>query len=105
MDEIDEFFDSFSPEVAHLAQQLRTFVTDHHPDATETLHAGWKVVSYGGRYKFCAIAPHGKWVNLQFHNGVGLDDPQHRLQGTGKRIRHVKIRAGADLVRQASQQG
>jgi hypothetical protein len=49
-------------------------------------------------------------VNLAFSRGTDLADPQGLLEGTGKRIRHVKVRAGPDartaavraIVRQAA---
>ena len=34
-------------------------------------------------------------VNVGFFQGVALPDPAHLLQGTGKFMRHVKLRPGA----------
>lgn len=96
-DEIAAFFDDYSDDVCALANALRQHVKDAAPNATETLHTGWKVVSYGVKKKFCAIAPHAEWVNLQFHNGAALDDPAQLLEGTGKAMRHHKIHKTADL--------
>ena len=36
-------------------------------------------------------------VNVGFFFGAELRDPARLLQGTGKRMRHVKLRAGADV--------
>ena len=90
-DDIDEFLQDYAPEVRQLAQTLRQHVVEVVPDSTETLHPGWKVISYGLQKKFCAIAPHSKWVNLQFHAGAALEDPEHLLDGTGKSMRHVRV--------------
>jgi hypothetical protein len=38
-------------------------------------------------------------VNLNFGDYETLPDPDHLLEGTGKGIRHVKIRSAADLRR------
>ena len=89
--DIDLFLEGYDPAVAQLAQALRRAVRDVVPDADETLHGGWKVISYGLSRKFCAIAPHNNWVNLQFHAGAQLDDPAGLLTGTGKSMRHVRI--------------
>jgi hypothetical protein len=35
-------------------------------------------------------------LNVGFFHGAALADPTHLLQGTGKRMRHVKLRAGMD---------
>ncbi len=43
-----------------------------------------------------AIVPHRAWVNLQLADGVDLPDPAGRIEGTGKRIRHVKVRSVDD---------
>jgi hypothetical protein len=39
-------------------------------------------------------------VNVGFFQGAGLDDPADLLQGTGKRMRHVKLRpdSGVDAA-------
>jgi len=36
-------------------------------------------------------------VNVGFFHGASLDDPAHLLEGTGKRMRHVKLRPGRDV--------
>ena len=40
-----------------------------------------------------AIIPHSAHVNLQLADGVDLPDPDGMIEGTGKRIRHVKVRS------------
>ncbi len=96
-DPIDAFFDRYPPGIAELARGCRALVRELVPDAKEALHEGWKVVSYGHRTKFCAIAPHEGWVNLQFHAGADLEDPDGRLGGTGKSMRHVRVSDPSDL--------
>ena len=48
-----------------------------------------------------AIAPHRQHVNLQFADGALLPDPGSLMEGTGKRIRHVKCRTPEDAARPA----
>ena len=36
-------------------------------------------------------------VNVGFFYGASLDDPAHLLEGTGKRMRHVKLRWGQEV--------
>jgi hypothetical protein len=40
-----------------------------------------------------AIIAHQTWVNLQLADGADLPDPHGVIEGTGKRIRHVKVRS------------
>ena len=40
-------------------------------------------------------------VNVGFFHGNALNDPSGLLQGTGKRMRHVKVKPGVELDRSA----
>ncbi|MEM8895420.1 MAG: DUF1801 domain-containing protein, partial [Bacteroidota bacterium] len=40
-------------------------------------------------------------VNVGFFYGVDLPDPQGLLEGNGKRMRHIKLRPGADIDEEA----
>ena len=42
------------------------------------------------------IADASRHVNLMFYDGVELNDPEELLEGTGKRLRHVKVRSPVD---------
>jgi hypothetical protein len=48
-----------------------------------------------------AIIAHKAHVNLQLADGVDLADPDGLVEGTGKRIRHVKCRSVEDCDRPA----
>ena len=99
--EVTQFLSTYPHEVRNLALQLRKLVLRVVPDAEEKVHRPWKTIAYGLRGKFCAISPHQSWVNLQFHGGSGLDDPDGLLEGTGKSMRHVKVRSERDAKRAA----
>ena len=43
-----------------------------------------------------AIIPHTAHVNLQLADGVDLPNPDGRIEGTGKRVRHIKVRSADD---------
>ncbi len=72
------------------------------PDAQEKVYpTGWKTIVYsfsgGMKDAMCAVNPQKKYVNLNFGRGVDLKDPKELLEGTGKSIRHVKIRKPEDV--------
>ena len=46
-----------------------------------------------------AIIPHTAHVNLQLADGADLPNPDGRIEGTGKRVRHVKVRSVEDARR------
>ncbi len=99
--EVDGFLAAYEPSVRKLALQLRTLLLKVAPDAEEKVHRPWKTIGYRAGAVFCAILPHGAWVNLQFHRGAELDDPGGLLAGTGKSMRHVKLEAAAEIKRPA----
>ena len=45
------------------------------------------------------IAVYSNHVNLGFNDGASLEDPKGILQGSGKQIRHITIKAPQDLDR------
>ena len=65
-------------------------------DVRELMHDGCPVACV-------ADAPFGyvnvfrEHVNVGFYNGATLDDPFGLLEGTGKRMRHVKVRLDGKL--------
>ena len=81
-----------------IMEQLRSIIMDIHADACEVVRLGDRAATYGlGPKKmsegYTYILPHKKWVNLGFFYGAMLDDPTVRLEGTGAKMRHVKIRS------------
>jgi hypothetical protein len=99
--EIDRFLEGYAPEVHDLAQQARVLIASITPDADETLKPGWKVIWYGFGTKmagmFAVLMPSRHHVGLGFQNGSELPDPRKRLEGVGKKMRHVKLRTRADV--------
>jgi hypothetical protein len=93
----DRHLEATAPDVADIARALRVTVLECMPDAVETFDASDGLLAIGtGRSMpdfLFAIIPHKAHVNLQLADGVDLPNPEGRIEGTGKRIRHVKIRS------------
>ena len=100
-DEVESFLDVYDPKVKDTALRVRALIVRCVPDADEKVLRAWKTIAYGRAAKFCAISPHAEWVNLQFHQGARLPDPDGLLEGTGKSMRHVKLRSPGDVRRKA----
>ncbi|MGE5249622.1 MAG: DUF1801 domain-containing protein [Bacteroidota bacterium] len=101
MKDFESLLTTNSPEAQELARALRELVMKTLPDAREKIHPGWGVADYypgepQGRGAL-SIGPQKKYVNLYFMNGVDLPDPTGLLTGSGKRLRHVKIKTAEDL--------
>ena len=87
-----------------IMERLRALIFEVHPDACEVVRLGEKGATYGcGPRKmiegYAYIMPYRSWVNLGFFRGTGLIDPQGLLEGTGAKLRHVKIRSMDDAER------
>lgn len=83
--------------VRPIATALRKIAFEIDPNACEVVRLGDRVATYGvGPRKmidgYAYILPYKSWVNLGFYQGVDLADPDGLLEGTGKKMRHVKIR-------------
>jgi hypothetical protein len=80
-----------------LAYQLRKLVAAVMPDVVEVPWPKMRMASYGVGPKkksehFCYISAQKNDVNLGFYYGAELPDPEGLLRGTGKLLRHVKVR-------------
>ena len=101
-DEIDRFLEAYTPDIRDLTHQVRALIASVTPDADEYLKLGWKVIWYGFGPKmpdqFAVVMPTRNHVGLGFAYGSDLPDPRRKLEGTGKRMRHVKLRTAADAA-------
>lgn len=89
-----------TPAVADIARALRLTVLEVYPSAVEWFDPGNGLLAVGSqramRDLLFAIIPHKSRVNLQLADGADLANPDGRIEGSGKRIRHVKIRSVED---------
>jgi hypothetical protein len=96
----DRHLETTAPAVAEIARAIRVTVLSLMPDAVETFDASDGLLAIGrGRSMrdfLFAIIPHRSWVNLQLAHGAELPNADGRIEGTGKRIRHVKVRSVED---------
>ncbi len=81
-------------------QALRELVKESVPGVREKPQPGWKSFNFDHNGALLAISAYQNWASLGFVRGDQLDDPGKLLEGTGKGMRHVKIKRGADIPRQ-----
>ena len=90
--------------VRPIAIALRETVFKVDQNACEVVRLGDRAAAYGvGPRKmldgYAYILPYKRWVNLGFYQGVDLADPKELLEGTGTKMRHVKVRSIDDAKR------
>ena len=100
----ETWFSNLDPTQREIAESLRARIQLAGPDLTCKL--AWGFPCWSGRERIFSIAAHKDRCNLQLFYGAELA-PFHpaRIEGTGKTLRHVKIRSldeideGLDRVR------
>lgn len=65
-------------------------------DVRELMHDGYPTACVEDA-AFAYVGVFKAHVNVGFFHGAELDDPSGLLEGTGKRMRHVKCRPGAEI--------
>lgn len=65
-------------------------------DVRERIHDGCPVACVHD-VPFGYVDTFTSHVNIGFYNGAFLEDPASLLEGTGKRMRHVKLRPGSPI--------
>jgi hypothetical protein len=85
-----------------IARRLREIIYEVLPNAEETVWVGgWKLAQYKDIGEVCSIGPQQSYCNIYLPHGVDLPDPDHLLEGTGKAMRHVKVRSAENIPEEA----
>jgi hypothetical protein len=91
----DTYFRNLPAKTRSVAEALRKTVLDTVPGIREDLQ--WGQPWYSTTTGVCSIAAARDHVSLGFARGSELADPEQRLEGTGKGMRHVKIRNTGEI--------
>ena len=70
-------------------------------DVRELLHDGQATACVADA-AFAYVAVHAAHVSVGFFQGAALPDPTGLLQGSGKYMRHVKLRPGMSILDEAA---
>lgn len=98
---IDEVFGKASPTSLPLITAAHDFLINLDPDTVIVPRLGEKSLAYGIGVKkmseaYCYLIPFNDYVNFGFYHGTSIDS-DGILEGTGAKIRHIKIRNVNDL--------
>lgn len=92
-----------SGELGAIAQRWFEVMRNCGDDVRELLHDGQPTACVTDA-AFAYVNAFKAHVNVGFFRGAALDDPAHLLEGTGKFMRHVKLRPESDVDAAALQQ-
>lgn len=92
---IDAWLKEHAGELGAIARQWFEAMRKCGDEVRELFHDGGAVACLGDA-PFAYVNVFTSHVNVGFFHGNALPDPGHLLQGTGKFMRHVKLRPGTD---------
>ena len=93
---VDAWFAKSGDELRRMARPWFEQMRGCGADVRETLNDGHPNACVGDA-PFGYVAAFKAHVNVGFFHGAALDDPHRLLEGSGKRMRHVKLRWGAPV--------
>ena len=105
-DFVEGFLSNYPEEIRAIGRKLRDMAKHAMRGAQEFLY--YDAINYSLTNspldRICYIRPLQKRVTLGFLFGRQLEDPDHLLQGIGKRARHIKVRTLEDTKNPALKQ-
>lgn len=93
---IDAWIKDHGGELGFIAYQWFDLMRHCGDEVRELLHDGCPVACLGDA-PFGYVNVFTSHVNVGFFHGASLSDPDHLLEGTGKSMRHVKLRPGTAI--------
>ena len=93
--DVDAYVKKLRPLLRKIVQVLREIIREAAPEAEEVMM--WNRPWYRQNGRVCYISAATNHVTFGFAQGVHLADPKGLLEGTGKGMRHVKIRSVTEI--------
>jgi len=92
---VDEYVANLSPERREVANALRSLIRQTFPDVMESIDSwGGPTFSRGGK-ELAWMGNYASHTNLGLFVGDQIKSPL--IEGTGKRMRHIKVRTVNDI--------
>ena len=93
---IDLYVDAKPAELRDVAEKLRKLVKKTVKGTKESVNP-WKIPTFESNGPMCFFTVGKYHVTFGFLRGTSLPDPAGLLEGTGKNLRHVKLRTAEDV--------
>jgi hypothetical protein len=91
VESVEEYIRGLEDWQADLVTRLREIIKEAVPGVQESIKWGRPFFDMNG--PICYIVAHSKSVNFGFWRGVELQDPQELMEGTGEKMRHIKLQS------------
>lgn len=93
---VDDWIDRQAPDIATALRALRAHLQKAHPHLVERVK--WSHPWYVGRGDVAYLSVGADYARLGLCYGALIDDPSGLIEGTGKAMRHIKVRPGDPLA-------
>ncbi len=93
---IDRWLDGQTAELGAIARQWFAAMRECGDEVRELLHDGCPTACFGDA-PFAYVNVFRAHVNVGFFQGAALTDPARLLEGSGRFMRHVKLRPGKSV--------
>lgn len=97
--EVDNYIEASPAEHQQTLSSLRNLIFEAVPNTKESFK--WKQPVYTTEKDYLYLKANKGHVNLGFFSFEKIKNPAYLLEGTGKRMRHIKIKNMADFDREA----
>ncbi len=92
---VDDYINGLEDWKGEVVSAVRFIILQNAPEAKESIKWAQPVYEING--PICYIKAFKNSVNFGFWRGVDIDDPGGLLQGTGGKMRHVKLTSLNDV--------
>jgi hypothetical protein len=105
--QLDYFLDKYTPEIATMARDCLKTMRARLPGANQLVYDNYNALAIGfapsdkPSEAIFSIVLYPRYVTLFFLQGVNLPDPKKLLQGSGTKVRHIRLERSADLDKPA----
>ena len=93
---IDTYVDKKNPRFKPVTDAVRALVRKAVPKSREAINP-WGLPIFEWNGPLCYLMVGKNHVTFGFPRGTSLQDPAKLLQGTGKNLRHIKLREVSDV--------
>ncbi len=101
--EIATFLSRYTPEIEAQLREARQRLRAAFPRGFELVFDNYNALVFAisaterAADAFISVAGYPRWVTLFFGDGAALRDPHGVLEGKGRRIRSIRLKAASDL--------
>ena len=89
---VSEYVRKVPAELRPTLQAARKTIKAIAPQAQETAWRVWPIRYRQGDLYVVAVGNYPRWISVFFFRGGELEDPDGVLEGSGKLMRHIKLR-------------